>query len=309
MGAGRTIHDPASRCSLEHMRLGGVRTQVLPTYVPHTRHSPAAGLAQVKAYEALLGEHEAHFEPWFSPEGGSGEKIRIALSVENAAAFFGDDEPVEVGLARLTEVQGRCGPLVYVSLTWALENRFGGGNGSQGVGLKDDGEALLEHMVSLGIPVDVSHASDKLASEVLDLLDKRLPEARVMASHCNFRAVKDHKRNLSDELAREVAARGGVIGLNLIRAFVGGGVEDFPAHVEHALALGLEDVVCLGADFFCPEDLPSKPKDSDHFFLDGYGTAQCHPKLQGLLGEAGVESGVLDKLTGANLERWLAGLG
>jgi microsomal dipeptidase-like Zn-dependent dipeptidase len=160
----------------------------------------------------------------------------------------------------------------------------------------------------MGIPIDMSHASDKLAFDILERVARRHTSAQLVASHCNFRAVKKHERNLSDEVALEVVSRGGVIGLNLIRGFVGDTIQDFARHYLHGLELGLEDALCLGADFFCPEDLPSKPSSSDDYFLPGFGTAACHPALQKTLLEAGVSTHQLGKLTNSNLDQWLGRL-
>ncbi len=313
-GEGRGLDDPRSRSSLPQMRGGGVEIQVLPVYVPSETPVPTRGLAQIEAYGGLLREHGAHFEAIFGdrgPEGGpedgsEGEegRIGVALAIENASALFGRDEPVEVGLGRLSEIQARFGPLVYLSLTWALENRFGGGNGAQGVGLKEDGAALLEGMCELGIAADLSHTSDKLAGDILDRVNSSLSGLRVIASHSNLREVRGHARNLPDEIAQEIARLGGVIGLTLIKGFVGEGIEDFGRHVERALGLGLGGSVCLGTDFFCAEDLPTPTKAT--FFFDGYETAACHPSLQGLLGD--FEAEVIEALVRGNLRRHLGGL-
>ena len=287
------------------MRTGGVQTQILPVYVPNS-NDPHSGEAQVSSFKSLLTEHHEDYVHYFRKrQAVSDNPMRIALAVENAVAFFGDDEAVADGLDRLREVHRLHGPLVYVSMTWALENRFGGGNCAQNVGIKPDGRDLLDMLARESIPVDVSHASDILARDILDFLDENHPCARVMASHCNFRAVKEHPRNITDELALEVAARGGVIGLNLIKAFVGEDIKDFSKHVGHGLSIGLGDKLCIGADFFCPEDLPSKPLNSDRFFFENFGTAACHPDLQLLLKRSGFSEERLCGLAHLNLQSWL----
>jgi len=47
-----------------------------------------------------------------------------------------------------------------------------------------------------------------------------LSQAPVMLTHSSCRAVRDHKRNVPDDLLRELAAKGGVIQMNTVSHFV-----------------------------------------------------------------------------------------
>ena len=64
--------------------------------------------------------------------------------------------------------------------------------------------------------VDTSHLNDQGTRELLERAEKP-----VMASHSNARAVFSHPRNLPDDLLRAFGEKGGVIGLNFSRNFVG----------------------------------------------------------------------------------------
>jgi membrane dipeptidase len=287
-GGGRDVRDPASRASVDQLALGGVTVQVLPVYTHGGRGSLAWGQGQVAAFAGVsevLGE----------------ARIRTRLAVENASGFFEEAEPFDEGLARLEAAWDAHG-LTYLSLTWAARNRFGGGNASD-AGLSPDGEFLLGWMVENGVPVDLSHTCDRLAWDILAFLDAEAPEHVVIASHSNFRAVCDHKRNLPDDLALEIKMRGGVIGLNLCKAFVGPAPEAAVEHVQHAWSLGLDDTLCLGTDFFSELDLPQPTRH--RFFFDGFDTAVCHPRLAALLRAGGVGDGALGALQWDNLSRWL----
>ncbi len=63
--------------------------------------------------------------------------------------------------------------------------------------------------------VDVSHVSDKTFHDVL-----AVSKAPIIASHSNCRALCDHPRNMSDEMIRELAAKGGVIQINFHVGFL-----------------------------------------------------------------------------------------
>jgi membrane dipeptidase len=82
-------------------------------------------------------------------------------------------------------------------------------------GLSDFGKQVIREMNRLGILVDVSHISDKALRDVL-----AVSEAPVFASHSSCRAICETPRNLSDELIRALAAKGGVIQINFHVGFI-----------------------------------------------------------------------------------------
>jgi len=101
-------------------------------------------------------------------------------------------------------------------------------------------------MKELGIIVDLSHISDAGFWDVIENYD-----GLVIASHSNSRSVTDNPRNLTDEQAKVIAERGGVIGLNAIPSFVGlkRNLESFIKHLEYFVDLVGIDHVAFGFDF------------------------------------------------------------
>jgi len=298
--ASRDVTANASRCSLSQLRAGTVAVQVLPIYVPI---QGAAGLSdgqrQVAAFESLL-EHPSFrrldvAEPTL--------EIEIVGAIENASAFCLDSEPLADGLARIDAARSRMGRLLYTSLTWAYQNRFGGGNGSS-AGLSDDGRRLVDFLVERSIAIDFSHTSDALAADLLAHLDQT-PEARLLASHSNLRSVTGAARNLSDEVAAELAARGGLIGLTFVRSFIGGDAFSHLArHVDAAVRRGWGSSLALGADFFCPRDLPNPESRDKVFFFPDFENASCYPEVRRTLAPSVTEP-QLDALMFGNAKRWL----
>ena len=113
-------------------------------------------------------------------------------------------------------------------------------------GLSDEGIRMARRCADLGITIDVSHLSDK---SFYDLL-KHYP-LPIIATHSNFRDVCPHKRNLTYDMAREIVARGGVIGLNLYPDFVKGEnarIDDLIPHVEYHLERFDENSLAFGFD-------------------------------------------------------------
>lgn len=141
--------------------------------------------------------------------------------------------------------------ILYIGFTRHAENRFGGGNNSK-VGLKEDGKKLLQYLNGKKIAVDFSHASDTLASDILDYLSDHNLEVPILASHSNYRKVFNQTRNLPDHIAKEIIQRGGIIGVNFLRAFVN---NENPNALYHHINRGIE----LGGFVVYPNIVLSRP--------------------------------------------------
>lgn len=278
----RTPYDNEVRCSVSQLREGGVVIQVLPIFAETGSNSLREGLNQADVFKSLIKHYPDAFDQIRvaqdlerSTESGV---IGVLPAVENASAICKEDEDLEAALERLTALQRRIGKLVYVSLTWNTENRFGGG-ALTNAGLKDDGRKFVDYLAKKGIAIDLSHASDALAEGILAHIDKEGLSPFLMASHSNLRHVAKYPRNLPDDLAREIIRRRGVIGLNFIRYLVGKeSTDSFCRQLEHLLALGGEGSVCLGADFFCPDDMrPELRKPARDLFFDQADHAGKYP--------------------------------
>lgn len=144
-------------------------------------------------------------------------------------------------------------------LTWAKGTRHAGGN-AEGAGLTASGRELVRAFDALGILHDASHLSDAAFDDLLTLTTRR-----VVASHSNARALLGGgQRHITDAQIREIARRGGIIGLNLYGKFLASGrtatIEDALAQIDHvATTAGTRAVCALGSDFdggFTPMDVP-----------------------------------------------------
>ena len=142
-----------------------------------------------------------------------------------------------------------------IALTWNFANCFGYPNSKDAEimskGLTDFGIEAIGEMNRLGILVDVSHLSDGGFYDVAKYSKKPF-----IASHSNCRALTDHTRNLTDEMIRILADKGGVSGLNFGPDFVkpqgmepDSRAEYLADHVLHFIKTGGEDCVGLGTDF------------------------------------------------------------
>lgn len=285
----RGINDAASRCSLPQLRAGGVAFQGMAMFTRTGDGSVASATMQSRIFSELPQKYPKNFKRLaFAAdvrahlESNDG-RIGIVAAIENASGFCDENEPLADGLARLKQFYSESGPFLYCGLTWHTENRFGGGNRST-AGLKEDGKRLVEKLAARRIAIDLSHASDQLAYDLLEFVEAEQFDVPIIASHSNFRAVADVDRNLPDDLAKAIVQRGGIVGFNMVGRFIGSSPQDCLKQWRQAMRLGLQDQLVFGADFYCTDDIePSPNRPANSIFFTGYDTAACYPQLLQLL--------------------------
>jgi len=76
-------------------------------------------------------------------------------------------------------------------------------------GLNPHGQNVVREMNRLGILINVAHASEKTVRDVLAVSNKP-----IIATHSGLKRFNDIPRTMSDELLKELAAKGGVIGFH-----------------------------------------------------------------------------------------------
>ena len=145
-----------------------------------------------------------------------------------------------------------CKGIRLITLTWNYENCIGYPNSREPklmeLGLKPFGIEVIKRMNELGMMIDVSHLSDGGFWDVIKHSTKP-----VVASHSNARALCSHPRNLTDEMIKALAEKGGVAGVNFYPHFLHESgkatVADIAKHAWHLYQVGGEDVVAIGTDF------------------------------------------------------------
>jgi membrane dipeptidase len=181
----------------------------------------------------------------------NGEQLHAAWeSGKNAATLAVEDARLLAGdLGRLDVLAERG--VAYLTLMWGGKSIIGGSHDTD-EGLTDFGRAVVKRCFELGIVPDISHASARSADEILTLAEAA--GRPVMASHSNAHAVYGHSRNLRDEHFKRLVALDGIVGINLCAHHVKDcsevytRPEDLLPHIEHFLALGGENHLCIGGD-------------------------------------------------------------
>lgn len=162
-------------------------------------------------------------------------------------------------------------------------------------GLTQTGILFVEEMERLGMIVDVSHLSDAGFYDVLTYTKKPF-----VASHSNARSICPCVRNLTDDMIRSLAERGGVMGLNYCADFLtqmSAGTENpgtimaIVEHAKHIVNVGGMECIGLGSDF---------DGIDTHAELPG---ADKMERLWDALHRAGFTQGQLDKVFAENVLR------
>src|SRR5258708_2379153 len=82
-------------------------------------------------------------------------------------------------------------------------------------GLTEAGKDIVREMNRQGIMVDISHLSDNTFYDALEV-----SKSPLIASHSSCRALCNHVRDMSDDMIKALAAKGGVIQINYERSFI-----------------------------------------------------------------------------------------
>lgn len=177
-----------------------------------------------------LARDEARLRGLVSPLGA-------VLSLEGAGMLAGHPERVE----QLFQAGFRIMGLVHLA-----DNAVGGSSlGDRDLGLTAEGRQVLAAMRRLQIIPDLAHASPVMVREIL----AEAP-GPVLVSHTGLASFCPGPRNLDDDLAREIAAAGGLIGIGFWPGAVcGESVADIVAAIRHAVGVVGVNHVALGSDF------------------------------------------------------------
>lgn len=169
-------------------------------------------------------------------------KLGAFITIEEGGAIAGDinnlQEFYDMGIRLIT-------------LTWNFENEIGYPHCKKEYadkGLKPFGIEVVKKMNDLGMIIDVSHLSDGGFYDVAKYSTKPF-----VASHSNSRAIRNHTRNLTDEMIKVLSTAGGVMGINFCSGFVGKSkttkIDDMVEHIKHIKQVGGIDCIALGSDF------------------------------------------------------------
>ncbi len=240
----RPLSLPEGHATPDRLRTGHYAGIVYPIYIPDYIHNWKPSIADADAIletvEKLIAKHDL----LCPATSGScpADKVTAFIAIEGAGAFAEDINQIDRFIKRGVRM---VGPV------HAHDNKLASSaTGKKDVGLTALGKEFCARVYSAGGLVDVSHMSDRSFADLLPIAEKA--GAPVIATHSNARVKRNHKRNLSDDQLRKIAATGGVAGLNLHRTFVrrsGAGMKHVVALVQHMVEVAGVDHVAIGSDY------------------------------------------------------------
>ena len=218
--------------------------------------------------------------------------------------------------------------LRQVQLTYNLRNLVGDGCTEHNAsGITYFGRTVVERLNELNMIVDVSHCSEPVGWDAIEL-----STAPVIVSHSNAKAVTYHDRAKSDELAKAIADQEGFFGVTIVPGFIqdestAASLDQFVDHVVHLVNVMGIDHVGVGNDkcgtgpqtgslVEYPEDMPTlrpgafdwsgfRPEHRVHgdYHNTDYQTFADWPLLTMALAKRGYNEEELRKLLGLNYLR------
>ena len=204
----------SAHLDLRKIRQGGLKAQIFALWVDPLL---APQRAMKKALLLLSAMEKKVFAPGHAVKVTSTDALDAALAQKKLAAWLFlegghiiENSPEILNIFYSLGVRGMT--LTHSKNTdWADSTT----DKPRHHGLSRLGRQIVGQMASMGMAIDVSHASDRTIAHVL----KTTP-VPIMASHSNARKLCPVPRNLSDEYIRAIAGRRGFIGVNFCPSFL-----------------------------------------------------------------------------------------
>ncbi len=173
-----------------------------------------AGLRRLVSIREMVAANPAQFELALRADDAArikkaGKRI-VFISIENASPLAQDPSLLSTYYALGARMLG----LVHTSNN-AFADSSTDAKGPEWNGLSPAGRALVAEANRLGMVIDQSHASDAVFDQLLEL-----STTPIVLSHSGPDAVHEHPRNIDDARIRKLAAKGGVIQVNSLSAYL-----------------------------------------------------------------------------------------
>ena len=208
--------DAKGHVDLPRMREGGLDAAFFAIYVEMERYpGEAATKRALRLIDSVYMQVERHPDQLMLAHSAAG--IRRAHGENKIAVLMGMEggTPIADDLGLLRDFY-RLG-VRYMTLTHGLNNTWvdSSTDPPRHNGLTEFGKNVVREMNRLGMLVDVSHVSDKAFYDALEV-----SQAPLIASHSSARTLSNVPRNMSDDMIRSLAAKGGVVHVNYHAPFL-----------------------------------------------------------------------------------------
>jgi len=200
---------------IPRMREGGLSAIFFSIWISGTVTGPEAvkrALDQIDAVRQMVRTHAKDLALCTTAaeiRRAHGEnKIAVLMGVEGGHMIDSD-----LGVLRSYADLG----VRYMTLTHSVNDEWADSSTDKPAhnGLTDFGKDVVREMNRQGMMVDISHVADKTFYDAL-----AISKAPMIASHSSCRALCDHPRDMTDEMIKALAAKGGVIHINYYIGFL-----------------------------------------------------------------------------------------
>ncbi len=275
---------------------------------------------EIAFFQKLIEVHPDHFL-----QVRTANDVRRAKA-ENKMGVIFSFEGVECLEAKLDNIAiFRNLGVRIMQLSYNLKSPFGAGVlAPDSGGLTPLGKDAVKRMNDLKVAIDLSHANPQTTADVL-----AASSAPVFITHAGCAAVHNHPRNKTDEQIRALANKGGVMGIYDLPYLTPSPkqptVDDYMAHMAHALKVAGEDHVAVGSDSAItpfdtsPENLARFKKDQEErqkagvaapgedrpLYVIGLNTPLRIEVIADRLLKSGYSARVAEKVIGGNALRLL----
>jgi membrane dipeptidase len=194
---------------IPRMKEGGLSAIFFSIWIPSKVTGPEAVRRALQQIDAVREQIRKH--PNDLVLATTAAEIREAKKKGQIAALMGVEggHMINGDLAVLRKFAGLG--VRYMTLTHSGNDEWADSSTDKAVhnGLTDFGKDVVREMNRLGVMVDISHVSDKTFADAL-----AISKAPMIASHSSCRAICDAPRNMTDEMMKALAAKGGVVQIN-----------------------------------------------------------------------------------------------
>lgn len=193
-------------------------------------------------------------------------------------------------------------------LTYNARDRIGCGCfEAQDTGLTPYGAEVVAAMNRAGMVVDVSHCSERTCLDAFAV--SRQP---VLITHSNCRTLAANPRCKSDTVIRAMAARGGVMGITAVAAFVSGRspatLDELLDHFDHVARVAGVEHVGIGSDVASDAVDPRTGRVPARYAVQGLPPARRVFDLTEGLIRRGYDDRAIELILGGNFQRVLTAI-
>ena len=194
---------------IPRMKEGGLDAIFFSIWIPSKVTGPEAVQRALQQIDAVREQVRKH--PRDIVLATTAAEIREAKKKGQIAALMGVEGGHMINSDRAVLRKFAALGVRYMTLTHSGNDEWADSSTDKAVhnGLTDFGKDVVREMNRLGVMVDISHVSDKTFADAL-----AISKAPMIASHSSCRAICDAPRNMTDEMMKALATKGGVVQIN-----------------------------------------------------------------------------------------------